>query len=157
MCLTSEPDEFDVEKFLYFVSHKPFEWIDYGFDGLEDSEDNLQKPLLELWENRKELPYWGVDEIRQRFGNGSCYVYNTLPFCYAFFCQNPYSFDTGRVIAEAGGDTDTNAKIVLEMIGSLHGLDIFMMDENRWAMNGLLCHKKLLALGELFCRTFAIQ
>lgn len=160
-CLTHDAETFDRDEFLYAISHHPFEWAripshpkTFNVDYLEDSDDHLQAPLMVLWDYRHEIPHWSVDKIRGLFGNGSPYVYNTLPFCYAFFYQNPYSFDTGRKVIEAGGDTDTNAKIVLEMIGALHGQSIFWTDENSWAPQGLLCREQLMTAGNTFCRRY---
>jgi ADP-ribosylglycohydrolase len=56
----------------------------------------------------------------------------------------------------AGGDNDTNAKLVGELLGAYHGLDFFLTVENEWAVEGLKCYDELLALADQFCDTFGI-
>jgi ADP-ribosylglycohydrolase len=98
-----------------------------------------------------------VDELRAEFGNGSCYVYDSLPFSYALFLRNPNSVQCILDVINAGGDTDTNAKMVGELIGSLHGLDIFMQEENRWMVDQLLCFNEIVSLANELCDLFGIE
>jgi ADP-ribosylglycohydrolase len=81
-------------------------------------------------------------------------VYDSLPFSYALFLRNPRSFGSIMEAVNAGGDNDTNAKLVGEMLGAYYGLDFFLTAENKWAVEGLRCYDKLLALADRFCDTF---
>jgi ADP-ribosylglycohydrolase len=153
MCLNSNPADFNVEAFLQLVCVDVFGRIP-NLEHLKAGDD-IRTPLSLLWDHRKEIKDWDVDTIRWLFGNGSPYVYNTLPFVYAFFYQNPFSFATGQKIIEAGGDTDTNGKLGFEMLGALHGLNDLIENE-RWAIDGLRYYVKLLKAGEEFCDRFHI-
>jgi ADP-ribosyl-[dinitrogen reductase] hydrolase len=98
-----------------------------------------------------------VDELRAEFGNGSCYVYDSLPFSYAFFLRNPDSVQCILDVINAGGDTDTNGKMVGELVGSLHGIDIFMTEDNRWMTDKLLCFNEIVSLANQLCDLFGID
>ena len=52
---------------------------------------------------------------------GNCYVYNSLPFAYAFFLRNPTNTEQLYETIEAGGDTDSNAAMVGALQGALLG------------------------------------
>lgn len=68
---------------------------------------------------------WSDDKIIENFGGGSCYVYHSLPFTYAFFLRNPFAIDSLFEIIAAGGDTDTNASMLGGMLGAINGPEIF--------------------------------
>lgn len=129
----------------------------FDLSHLTDCADQLKKPFTRLSELRESLPYLTLDQLRQEFGNGSCYVYNSLPFTYAGFLRSQPSMDTIKWLVNAGGDTDTNAKMAGELVGALYGLDYFERVENRWALEGLRPIYKIIQLGIQFCNTFGIM
>jgi len=65
------------------------------------------------------------EKIVEMFSEGTCYIYNSLPFSYAFFLRNPFSIETLYDIINAGGDTDSNGSIVGAILGALNGTSIF--------------------------------
>lgn len=65
------------------------------------------------------------EEIIEKFGGGSCYVYDSLPFTYMFFLRNPHSVQSLYDCVSAGGDTDSNGSMLASMLGALHGTGIF--------------------------------
>lgn len=171
-CFWSTKDDFDIFGFLRFLAHdlwkkegcqgeepedKIFRWELYSFVERNDlvSLRNEMATLQTIYE-KQVLPTLTVDHIRAFFGNGSCYVLHSLPFSYAFFLRNPFSLQTILDTVNAGGDTDTNAKMVGEMIGAIQGIQLFERPENRWALEGLKDTDKLLALADRFCDTFGI-
>jgi ADP-ribosylglycohydrolase len=83
-----------------------------GEDRLTDRLHTIDQPLTS-------------DQIALNYGGGSCYVYNSLPFSYAFFLRNPNSIETLYDVVSAGGDTDSNGSIVGSLLGALHGTSIF--------------------------------
>jgi len=105
----------------------------------------------------KEIGKNSVEEIIENFGGGSCYVYDSLPFSYAFFLRNLGSIDGILEAVNAGGDTDTNAKIVGEMVGARSGIEIFQSPENRWMIEGLREYDQLIELANEFCDCFEIK
>lgn len=131
----------------------------YHHAQLEGGEDELRVPMNKLGTYCRDGSLFGMDrdKLRAEFGNGSCDVYDSLPFAYAFFLKNPHTPHTVRMVGEAGGDTDTNAKIVGEMIGALHGLEIFEKPGMEWIIGGLRDKDRLLALADEFCDTFEIK
>jgi len=66
-----------------------------------------------------------TNEIIEKCGAGGCYVYDSLPFSYHFFLNNPHSIESLYDVISAGGDTDTNGSIVGSMLGALNGTKIF--------------------------------
>lgn len=64
------------------------------------------------------------DDIIEAF-KGTCYVYDSLPFTYAFFLRNPFSIDSLYDCISAGADTDTNGSMLGGLLGALHGVSIF--------------------------------
>jgi ADP-ribosylglycohydrolase len=131
-------------------------WSD---DHLEENEHTMRtrlEVLRRMWLDSS-LKKESVEKITGEFGGGSCYVYDSVPFSYAMFLRNPNSLQSIIDTANAGGDNDTNAKLVGEMIGVLHGIDFFMTKENRWAVEGLHNSNSLFALANRFCENFKIE
>lgn len=101
------------------------------------------------------LAYLPLDQMDSNdfirlFGGGKAYVYNTLPFCYAFFLKNPYSIETLYAIGNSGGDTDTNASIVGGLLGALNGSSIFP----QYLIDGLWQKERIIATADKFYETF---
>lgn len=164
-CLWQTPEKFDQYWFADGFD-ATFDWdctgsaitddTEYEMELLEPNEDLMRTQALKLIKHGKELPTMTRDQIAELFGDGSCYVYTSLPFSYAFFLKNPHSMGTIREVVEAGGDTDTNAKMAGELIGALHGLEFFQTPENKWAIEGLKGYAELVTLGNQFCDTFGV-
>lgn len=91
-----------------------------------------------------------TEQIIKVFNGGTSYVYNSLPFSYAFFLRNPYSVQTLYEIASAGGDTDTNASIVGGLLGALNGASIFPQH----LIDGLWQKDRILTTADKFYETF---
>lgn len=89
-------------------------------------------------------------EIINLFGGGTSYVYNSLPFSYAFFLRNPYSVETLYDVGNAGGDTDTNASMVGGLLGALNGASIFPQH----LIDGLWQKDRILSTADKFYETF---
>lgn len=116
----------------------------------------------ELFENNEEIklierinplsdPYTFEDIVKgEKFGNGSCYVYNSLPFTYALFLLNPHSIETLYDCVYAGGDTDTNASIIGGMLGALNGHTIFPKE----LVDNLKCKDEVFQVAEDFYNQF---
>lgn len=130
---------------------------DYSVEHLNEVEDDIFDRTKIVRELCDDFPTMNREQIVEKLGTGSCYVYDSLPFTYAFFLKNPSSMSTIREVVEAGGDTDTNAKMVGELIGALNGIELFEKPENRWAMEQLPETKELLELADEFCDTFGIE
>lgn len=96
-----------------------------------------------------------VQELVEKFKNGDSQVINSLPFSYAFFLKNPYSIETLYNVAWMGGDADTNAKIVGEMLGALNGLKFF--EDQPHLINGLKNYNQLINVADAFCDTFEVE
>ncbi len=93
-----------------------------------------------------------AEEISDSFGQGSGYVYNSLPFSYAFFLKAPDSIETLYEVVSAGGDTDSNGSIVGGMLGALNGTKIFPQH----LVDGLWQKDRILATARRFCKKFMI-
>lgn len=158
-------DDGCVKHFLDLVADAVWSWQDEqgqkGWDTalLERGDRSLKERMTRLallWSEGK-LQSMTIEELKTEFGGGSYHVYDSLPFSYALFFREPSSFGSILDAVNAGGDNDTNAKFVGEMLGASHGLDFFLSPENRWAAEGLKGYGKLLALADEFCDTFGIE
>jgi ADP-ribosylglycohydrolase len=165
VCLHSVPDRYNVETILDLAASIAWEWgkeksEDHTYYDIGDflsNEDNLETRMLDLWKHRREISGWTPEMIRSRYGTSS-YTYQSMPFSYAMFVKNPYSaFQAGLDTVNQGGDSDTNAKVVLELIGALHGVGVFQTDENRWMVEGLACYDRLMDLANKFCDQFGVN
>lgn len=90
------------------------------------------------------------EKIIELFGGGTSYVYNSLPFSYAFFLRNPYSIETLYDVVNSGGDTDTNSSIIGGLLGALNGVAIFP----RHLIDGLWQKERIKATSDRFYETF---
>lgn len=79
----------------------------------------------DLCNRLKSLKKFNKNEISDIFGKGHCYVYDSLPFSYAYFLSSPNSIESMFDCIMGGGDTDTNASIVGGLLGALNGTKIF--------------------------------
>lgn len=66
-----------------------------------------------------------IEEAIERFGGGTCYCLNSIPFSYYFFAKNPHDIRSMYEAASGGGDTDSNASMVGALLGALNGEEIF--------------------------------
>lgn len=164
--LFMEPDRIDqveVEGFLGisdFISEESAKTEEYDLFYYETA--HLQQTQDDFFEVMKKLQRIAnirdltPDQIRDLFGGGTSYVYHSLPTSYAYFFRNPSSFQAINDVGRSGGDTDSNAAIVGNMIGALHGMELFEQPENRWALEGLGCFEELDRLTDTFCDQFMI-
>lgn len=119
----------------------------------DNSWENLMVnlSLLHLFDS------WTFNDVRKQFGNGKSYVVHSMPFAYYFFLKNPYTIGSLYNVVMAGGDTDTNAKLVGEMLGALHGLEFFETSENKQLLHGLKDVDELIQLADQFSDKFGIK
>jgi ADP-ribosyl-[dinitrogen reductase] hydrolase len=122
-CLTKEDCKFDTKEFIKKVSRTSEIGRSYFPNTLTDDLTDRFNTLLNLYENPKLL--YDDKHLVEQYGQGSCYVYNSQPFSYAFFIRSPFQCHGMIDVTYAGGDTDTNASIVGSLIGALRGEDVF--------------------------------
>lgn len=159
-CLRSTPENFCIESFMLVICNDSWD-LDSLIDmeALHETDDRLEHEFIKLFNafDRDEIKNWDRDKIIFEFGAGSCYVKHSLPFSYAFFCKYwEEGVVVGKELVNAGGDTDTNAKIGLELIGALHGMEIFEREENKWMIEGLSNYDSLVELVDDFCDQFGV-
>ena len=126
---------------------------------IEDSEDRiLSTRLTNVRKNIGWFKLMPAEHIRERhhlFGNGGCYIPDSLPFTYALFLRNPYSIETLFDVVSAGGNTDTNGSMCGELLGALNGMKIFAGHED--LIEGLWRKDELIATANAFCDKFEIK
>lgn len=142
-----------------------FDWPEqikglYDVEYLNDTDDDLQNEFSVLWghyachndvhEGTRNIKTGVTDNL---FGQGSCYLLHSLPFTYARFLKDP-TFQGMVDLINAGGDTDTNASMFGQLIGALHGTELFK--DHSWALEGLQDHDSIVRTGEQFCDTFGV-
>ncbi|CAE7860254.1 RARS [Symbiodinium microadriaticum] len=160
-CLWKSPSSFDIHDFMDLICNRVwcevFEQYHTVMSHLNTTDDNLEHEFVKLWTayENGDLDKWGQQELIEQFGGGSCYVLHSLPFTYAhFYKYHSEGLKVGHEVIHAGGDTDTNAKIALEMIGAIHGMSIF--EENKWTLDGLKELDALQALSNRFCDALGV-
>lgn len=113
--------------------------------------------LLERIKLIQKIMHKGValtdDQIIKTFDQGTCYVYDSLPFSYAFFLRNPYSIETLYDVISAGGDTDTNGSMVGALLGALNGIQIFPQH----LIDRLWRKDEIVEISNRFCNRFGIK
>jgi ADP-ribosyl-[dinitrogen reductase] hydrolase len=149
-CLLSSPSDFLTGEFIGQVCEAAS--LAHSMEDLisNPTKDDLIRRLSSL--KNIDLAITISKKIINRFGAGSCYVFDSLPFSYAFFLRNPKSIETLYDVGNAGGDTDTNASIVGGMLGALNGSSIFPTH----LMEGLQQKNRILQTAERFCERFGI-
>lgn len=118
-CLSVAAESFDSASFVKEVVRGS--QLGEQFFSQAGQNDSLTTRLAEL----PAVCQLSDDEIIAKFGGGSAYVFNSLPFSYAFFLRNFQTLDALYGVINAGGDTDSNGAIVGSLLGALHGDRIF--------------------------------
>lgn len=119
---------------------------------------NLVDDVIIFWkDNQKENTLISdVDKIKEKFGN-TCYVCESLPFSYCLYLLNPFNYNSIFLAANSGGDNDTNAKIVGEMVGAVKGIQLFKSPEIIWSIEEMPRFNELMDLADEFCDIFKIS
>jgi len=148
-CLNSTVEDFRVRAFLREVTEASCIGRDYYTKPVDDITDKLES-LLKIYD----VPDLLFDDeyLVKEFGGGTCYVYNSLPFSYAFFLRGPFSIETLYDVAYAGGDADTNASFVASMLGAICGTTIFP----KLLVEGLQSKSQIVKIADLFYEKFCV-
>lgn len=122
-CLDKTPQTFDTKAFLHKIIIASELGRNHFPETLKDDLTERLKGLSLLYD----IPNFLYDDehLVKEYGGGSCYVYNSLPFAYAFFIRSPFKIQSMIDAAYAGGDSDTNASFVGGLLGALGGEEIF--------------------------------
>ena len=143
-CLTSNTKDFNVKSFIKKVVKASSYGRSYFVETWEDDLTSRIECLLEIYDCA-DLLYNDLYLVG-KFGGGSCYVYDSLPFSYAYFMRSPFNLKGMYDVAYAGGDADTNASFVASMVGALVGPEVF--PDN--LINGLVQKDEILKLADDF-------
>lgn len=144
-CMVSDPENFNVTNFVATVANASEVGKKYFPDTL-NTDDITER--FKLLKNTKLT----TKEIIDTYGKGTYYVYNSLPFAYAFFVRNPSSIEELYECASAGGDTDSNASMLGALLGALNGTSIFP----KALVDGLVNKNELIKLADAFSEKFGI-
>ena len=146
-CLNSTVEDFRVRTFLQEVTDASCIGRAYYTKPVDDITDKLES-LLKIYD----IPDLLFDDeyLVKEFGGGTCYVYNSLPFSYAFFLRGPFSIETLYDVAYAGGDADTNASFVASMLGAICGTTIFP----KLLVEGVQNKSQIIKIADLFYEKF---
>lgn len=142
LCLRNN---FSVENFITEILY----WSNFV---LYEETHQIKDRLSERFEQLGKLDFASLtpEKIIELFGGGTSYVYNSLPFSYAFFLRNPHSIETLYDVVNSGGDTDTNGSIVGGLLGTLNGISIFPQH----LIDGLWQKERIQATADKFYETF---
>lgn len=142
-CLSVKPADFDIDKFKNMIL-KSSKIGRQMF--VETLNDDITSRFESLFENQ-----YDAQKLIEEFGGGSCYCYNSVPFTYGFFLQNPHSVESLYDVINAGGDTDSNGSMLGALLGALHGTSIFPQH----LIDGLVEREKVLEVAQRFAEKFA--
>lgn len=145
-CMVSEPEKFDIhiQNFVNLVANASEMGKKYYPDTLNKDDITERFKLLNA--------HMTTEEIIKAFGKGTYYVYDSLPFTYAFFVRNPTNIEELYECASAGGDTDSNASMLGALLGALNGTSIFP----KALVDGLAGKNDLIKLADAFSERFGI-
>jgi ADP-ribosyl-[dinitrogen reductase] hydrolase len=146
-CMVSEPDTFNLKTFITSVVNASEIGKGYYPDTLNADDITERFKLLE-----SVTPKTTTEEIVRDFGKGTYYVYNSLPFTYAFLVRNPGNVEELYECASAGGDTDSNASMLGALQGALHGTSFFP----KALVDGLDRKNEIIKLADSFSERFGI-
>ena len=147
-CLSEHPETFDRDIFTYLAHEAAI----IGESMMKDDFPEKLSDRFRILMNMRGADFL-TPNIRKTFDNGTCFVYNSLPFTYAFFLRNPDSIESLYDVANAGGDTDSNASMLGALLGALHGESIFP----KHLVDGLWQKEKVLDVIDRFCDKFEIE
>ena len=147
-CLNNDYVKFDTRVFIKKIVRASEIGRSYFPNTLKDDLTDRLKTLIPLYENPKLL--YNDKHIINEYGRGTCYVFNSLPFSYAFFIRSPFQHHAMVDVVYAGGDTDTNGSIVGTLVGALRGEDAFPS----YLRDNLDKKEEILNLAENFCDRF---
>lgn len=111
-----------------------------------------------LWHDKDIITLRSPEYILQnpdRYGNGGCYIPESLPFTYAHFLRNPWSIETLFDVVNAGGDTDTNGAMCGALLGAVNGMELFK--DHEYLIEELWRRDELIAAADAFCDKFGIE
>lgn len=147
-CLKETVDGFRTREFLEDTVNASEYGRRYFPDTLKDDLSNRLKSIRKIYD----IPDLLFDDayLVSEFGAGTCYVYDSLPFSYAFFLRGPFSIESMYDVAYVGGDADTNASFVASMIGAICGASIFP----KALIQGLEAKDQILRIADLFYEKF---
>lgn len=117
-CFSVTPDTFSRKSFVNVIIGAAQMGRKYCPGTLKD---DMQTRFEKLHRDIAPMGILDPDE----FGGGSCYVFDSLPFTYAWFLRNPNSIDSLYDCVSAGGDADSNGSMLGGLLGALHGTSIF--------------------------------
>ncbi len=147
-CLENEYHKFDTKAFVKKIVRASEIGRSYYSNTLGDDLTERLKTLIPLYENPKLL--YDDKHIINEYGRGTCYVYNSLPFTYAFFMRSPFQYHSLIDVIYSGGDTDTNGSMVGALLGALRGEEVFPSYLREKLDQG----DEILALADNFCDKF---
>jgi len=108
---------------------------------------------LEMLKERWGYAGFTPEEAIDKFGGGSCYCYDSVPFTLAFFMRNPYSIESLYDVVSAGGDTDSNGSMLASMLGACNGVHIFPDH----LIDGLECKDQMFDLADRWVEAFPLK
>jgi ADP-ribosyl-[dinitrogen reductase] hydrolase len=148
-CIVSTPETFDTKVWINTVINASALGKNYFSDTLKDDITSRLRLLDEVHDLAEE---WTPKDFIRDFGAGSYYVYDSLPFTYAFFVKDPFNIETLYECASAGGDTDSNASMLGGLMGALHGASFFP----KHLIEGLQKKDEIIKIADTFSQVFQV-
>lgn len=146
-CMVSDHERFNIKLFINTVVNASEIGRQYFPDTANADDITERFRLLETVTTQTQ-----TEEIVKEFGKGTYYVYNSLPFTYAFLVRNPTNIEALYECASAGGDTDSNASMLGALLGALNGTSIFP----KALVDGLHSTNEIIKLADTFSERFGI-
>lgn len=147
-CLNSDSlcIDFDELKELIFINYDLLKKFQVN-KSYPEVQDDVCERIKDLFKNINN--YIGINFI-EKYGGGSCYCYNSIPFSLGFFLKKPNSIEALFDVVNAGGDTDSNGSMVGCMLGALNGEEIFP----NYLIDGLKVKNQVFDIADRFYEKF---
>ena len=116
-----------------------------------DDQDNIldRFALLEdAWDDNGD-----IEGTATKFGNLSCYCYDSVPGSHAFFLQSPSDISALYKVVNSGGDTDSTGSMVGALLGAYNGISVFPT----YLIDGLDQKDKIIEVAEKICDKLGIK
>lgn len=143
-CLSTNEFDFNISGFCADIHAASLNGRAY-FKSTQNEDD-----ICQIFAEMNKSVGLDVNELRALYGNGTCYVYNSLPFTYSMFMRNANSIECLYDTVNAGGDADTNGSMVGALLGALNGTSIFP----KHLVTGLKSRAEIVDLADRFYAVF---
>jgi ADP-ribosyl-[dinitrogen reductase] hydrolase len=148
-CLDTNPAVFKSDHFLVSILAR----AGLSAHGYRELDEDSYMSHIEALNKLRQTKILTDEYLYAQFGNEPFHAENSLGISYGFFIRKPTSIEALYDTVNGGGDADSNGGFVGEMLGALHGPDIFPQH----LKDGCKDLQEVIELAEQFCDCLGIM